>query len=221
MCGYFGTVHEAGSIDDLMDWLGIKKSYPIGQSYPRKITQGLITCEQEGYQVSDALWWYQLKPQNGSHVVNEDITSFNARELNRPLWVEASRTRRGLVAATELGESQGKNRYLMRSQEGFMLGAVYKDWQNADGSRLRSMAIITRPPHEAFKPYHEKSTPLFIPWDPTIIQDWLNPNLATSPVIEDLLARPKITTDLEVTPVKTYKRAEPIGSSTQIPSDIN
>lgn len=225
MCGYFGNLHESPVVVDLMNQLGIPLPYPSGRSYPMRNIQGLITAERDEaeqlhYKVEDALWWYQLHLQRGHFKPNEKVTSFNARDLSKPLWRQAAECRRGLVFATELGESQQKNRYLMKSEYGFALGALYKDWKNPQtGECVRSMAIITRPPHPRFSVYHEKSVPLFIPLEADIIEAWLDPAIQSAAKLEDLLNSPTITTPLRVTQVKTYKHAEPLGEEQLLEAD--
>ncbi|VUD63996.1 hypothetical protein TDB9533_03224 [Thalassocella blandensis] len=225
MCGYFGNLHESPVVVDLMNQIGIPLPYPQSQSYPMRMTQGLVLCEldehgERQYSVSDCLWWFQLQMEDGQFKPNEKVTSFNARDLSKPLWKKAAKQRRGLVFATELGESQQKSRYLMRSEEGFALGAVYKDWTHPQsGEVLRSMAIITRPPHPRFSQYHEKSLPLFIPLKADLIRDWLDPNIETNVAIEELLESPSITTPLKVTQVKTYKRGEPLSEEAVLEAD--
>lgn len=217
MCGYFGNLHESPAVVDLMNQLGLPLPYPHGQFYPRRLAPGLVTMPagQSTAQVSPALWWYQLDFKNETAVINEKITSFNARDLQKPLWRHAIKHRRALVFATELGESQDKNRYLMRSKEGFALGALFKDWP--DGTR--SFAIITRPPHPRFSKYHEKSTPLFLPLDIAFLSEWLSPEVQQSDAIDAILDQPGITTDLEVTPVKTYKHADACGETQLLKKD--
>lgn len=225
MCGYFGNLHESPVVVDLMNQIGIPLPYPQGQSYPMRKMQGLASCEineagDKQYCLSECIWWYQLHLLNGQLKPNEKVTSFNARDLTKPLWKKAALERRALVFATELGESQQKSRYLMRSDKGFALGAVYKDWKHPQsGEVLRSMAIITRPPHPRFSQFHEKSLPLFIPLDADLISDWLDPTIDTNLAIEELLAAPRITTPLQVTPVKTYIRGEPLGEECLLEAD--
>ena len=218
MCGYFGNLHESPAVIDLLNQLGIPLPFPVQRAYQRRSFHGLITLEDTGYCVSSAIWWYQLKADGEKLVPNEKVTSFNARDLSKPLWRQAIKTRRAIVLATELGESNGKARFLMKSEEGFALGCVYKDWE-INGEHLRSFAVITRPPHERFSQYHDKSVPCFIPLDKTFIEEWLNPNIDSSPAINALLDNATLTTDLEVTKVKSYKHAEPLGETENLPKD--
>lgn len=225
MCGYFGNLHESPVVVDLMNQIGIPLPYPQYQSYPMRKNEGLVFCEldEQGeprYCVSEYLWWFQLHLEDGQFKPNEKVASFNARDLSKPLWKKAAKERRGLVFATELGESQQKSRFLMRADEGFALGAVYRNWTHPhSGEVLRSMAIVTRPPHPRFSYYHEKSLPLFIPLQADLIRDWLDPRIETNVAIQDLLESPTITTPLKVTQVKTYKRGEPLSEEAILDAD--
>ncbi len=220
MCGYFGSLRDCSTVQDLMVQLELPLPYPQQRAYQRRPFDGLVTQQGNTYQASSALWWYALRPQEGEFVVNEKLTSFNARDLNKPLWQEASRTRRALVFATELGESQGKDRYLMRSKEGFALGCVYKDWQDSHGKVTRSFAVITRPPHHRFEKYHHKSLPLFLPMDDVVIKEWLNPGISDSLILQELLDEPRLLADFEVTKVKSYKHAEALAAPEWLEKDI-
>ena len=81
------------------------------------------------------------------------------------------------------------------------------------------MALITRPPHPRFSRYHSKSIPCFLPLDVDFIKSWLDPQLPASDAIKALLDQPRIYADLQVTQVKTYKRAEPLAEAQSLPAD--
>lgn len=220
MCGYLGNMHDHPMVRPLLDQLGIPLLYPRGQYYQRRIHDGLITAGAGGHELTRALWWYALRPDGGNMVPNPDITSFNARNLDGRMWRRAINERRGIVLATEVGESLGRDRYLMRGQDIMPVGAVYKDWQAPGGEIVRSMAVITRPPHERFSRYYDKSIPCFLPPDADFLTQWLDPAVpADSPEIADLLDRPRIYTDLEVIPVKTFKRGEKQGETEWLEAD--
>lgn len=208
MCGYFGNLHECPEVLTILMDLNIPLPYPKGQYYQRREVPGLITSTESGFDQSTALWWYALKLDAGEWQVNNQVTSFNARNLTSPLWRNAIQTRRAVVFASEIGESNGRHRYLMRSAQGIALGAVYRDWVSPSGETKRSMAIITRSPHSRFKQFHEKSTPCFLPLDSAFLQHWLDPSIAHSDLLDDVLSAPRLTTDLVVHPVKSFKGAE-------------
>ncbi len=213
MCGYFGNLHECPVVIDLMNKIGIALPYPFQRSYQRRMVHCLVTSQENDYSMSDAVWWFAMKHKEGKLVPNEKYTSFNARDLDKPLWREATKTSRGLMFATELGESQGKSRYLMKSKTGFALGCLYKDWLTPDGEAARSFAVITRPATPGFAKFHKKAMPLFLPMDITVIEEWLAPDIDTSPLIEKILQSSRLYCDLEITPLKSYKHSEPVGET--------
>lgn len=220
MCGYIGNLHEAPGVIDLMGELGISIPLPFFQSYQRRIHPALITAGAEGYQLSKAIWWYALKREGDVWVPNPEITSFNARNLQGRMWRLAIASRRGVILGTEVGESKGKNHYLMRSDSGLAVGTVYQDWHTPGGETVRSMAVITRPPHPRFSKYHDKSIPHFLPMDAEVIKTWLDPETDSEhPVIRELLEQPKIYTPLTVTQVKSFIRAEPVGQPEELAAD--
>ncbi len=219
MCGYFAKQFRFAEEDALLAALQLPLGYPEGQWYQRTLVPGVITAGQGGYEVSEALWWYALRNEGGRWLPNEKITSFNARNLDSPLWRDAAQSRRGIVIATEIGEAEGRDRYLMRSSQPLVMGVLYKDWQLAGGAGCRSMALITRPPHPRFSRYHSKSIPCFLPLDVDFIKSWLDPQLPASDAIKALLDQPRIYADLQVTQVKTYKRAEPLAEAQSLPAD--
>lgn len=221
MCGYIGNLHESPAVIDLFNRLHIPLPYPLGQYYTLQPCPGLITATADGYQRSTGLWWYATKRENGKAIPNMEITSFNARNLNSSMWRKPMNERRALVIATEIGETQGKSHYLMRtSTRPLAIGALYQDAKTPDGF-TRSFALITRPASSSFARYHEKAMPLFLPWESDMLQHWLNPAVtADDPVIQALVDKPGITTDLEVTRVKTFKRAEPLGAPEVLKADL-
>jgi len=219
MCGYFATTRILHDVSDIFDDLHLPGTPPIEKGYQRRFVDGLACHHQGSVQIGPALWWFALKPEAGTFTPNEKLTSFNARDLSKPLWRGALKNQRGIIFATELGESEGKNRYLMQSKKGFALGCVYKNWTGADGQLTRSFAVITRDPHQRFSKYHSKSFPLFLPLDSDLLKDWLNPDIETTPQIEQLLNEPKLTVDLEVTRVKTYKNGEALADSEILEKD--
>jgi hypothetical protein len=52
-----------------------------------------------------------------------------------------------------------------------------------------------------------------LPADAAVIQEWLDPGIAQSPVIDDLLENPAVIPLLSVTQVKTFKNSEMIAGS--------
>ena len=226
MCGYFGNLHESPVVIDLMNQLGLKLPYPTQRANAHQdarrngLFDGLITAGGDGYEMSSGLWWFDIDKETGR--ANFKRTSFNARNLDSSYWKASIRRKRGLVFATELGESQGSKKYLMKSETGMALGIVYNDWEIDDGSTKRSFAVITRDPHERFAHYHEKAMPLFLPPDIDVLKEWLNPDVdEKAETVQWLLNSSTLFYDLEVTPVKTYVRGEPLGDTETLDADDN
>lgn len=217
MCGYFGNLHECPAVIDLMNQLNLPLPYPVQRAYQRRPFDGLVYHDGHNFKLSKAIWWFALKYEKGRLVPNDKITSFNARDLDKPLWSKAMRTRRAVVFATELGESNGKDKYLMRSDKGFALGCLYREWET-EQENLKSFAVITRPPHDRFSTYHKKAFPLFIPLQTSAITTWLTAPY-DSPELQYWLNAPRLTVDLSVTQVKTYKDAVPLSTPEILKSD--
>ena len=228
MCGYLGNLHEAPVVVDLMNQLGIPLPYPVG-GHRMMSTAPLISQSENDFHITPAYWNYAFKTDpsgflqlhNGKPIPLGKY-GINARSLHYKEWLEPLKLRRGILLATEIGESQGKGKerkqFLMKSQQGLILGCLYKDWLvKQDGEIIRSFAVITRPPTKSYAEFHSKSMPLLLPYD--VIEEWLNPNCESSDTINNVLNNTKLTTDLFVTEVKTYKNAEPLSETKKLLKD--
>ena len=219
MCGYFGNLHECPAVVDLMNGLGMRLPYPQGRAYCMRDVEGLITAAEDGYQIGQAVWWYELEEKEGKLVPVKSRSTFNARNLHYPTWREPINKRRGVVFATEIGETQGKAHYLMRAPAGLAIGAVYADYETNEGP-VRSMALITRPATPGFAKFHEKAQPLFLPLELETIKTWLDPSIpANDDRIKSILDHPRVTTDLEITPVNKFKEGKPVGETEKLAAE--
>jgi putative SOS response-associated peptidase YedK len=195
-----------------------------GDFRQRGVFRDLVIEEDNAIKCIDPIWWYALKTYKGKHVPIPEVTSFNARNLDIPRWEEPLRLRRGLVFADAIGESNPipnrttKAQYLMESNNGLILGALYKCWPSEQGD-MYSMAVITRPPHDRFSKYHEKSFPLFLPPDSDFLKLWLSKDIEHHDAISAVLDAPKLYTDLNVTRVKSYKSGVPMSASEILTED--
>lgn len=229
MCGFIKRVTDRPAYralikqlgwDDLLagDDVGLQQFYPaFGGDSSRQI-KGLVIEEGGHTRAVNATWWFDCK-EEGDQLVVGKRTTFNARNLDSPFWKGALRHHRGIVVATGIGESKviegKKHQFLMESETPFLLGALYR-WFPAGHY---SCAVITRDEHPKFTPYHEKAFPLFLPIDRDFLDTWLDPDITQADVIDELLTRPRLYTDLQVQEVKSYKGAIPIGSSRSISAD--
>lgn len=225
MCGFIQRVTDSPHVIALLEEVGLGQTlplfkeeamlsnvvnfYPAFGRVPEKQISNLIVGSST---TINATWWFDAKPMGDTLEVGER-TTFNARNLDSPYWQKAITKRRGVVAATAIGESnpegKGKAHYLMKPQEGaLLLGAVYRVFSNGQFS----CAVVTRPPREDFSQYHEKSIPCFLPHDKSAIEAWLHQGQNVE--VDEILAKPKLYTNLEVTKVKSFKGGEALGSST-------
>ncbi len=224
MCGFVRNVIDSPGVRELMTSVGLGdlvSKLSGGDSRQRGVLRELIFRPDSNLAVRDATWWYAQKREQGGLVPNMDVTSFNARDLSRPLWRNAIRRRRALIVATAIGESnpvpnrKAPQQYLMEAETPMLLGALYKLWEPG----VLSAAIITRSPHPRFRVYHEKSTPFFLPPDPGFIALWLDPTVYQHPAIDRVLEDPKLYYDLHVTPVASYKLGRAQGDTILLEAD--
>ena len=236
MCGFIQRITDSPDVIALLEEVGLTQTIPLfvnesstsnvisfypafGKVPERQITNLIVS----GDSTIDATWWFDAKPVGDTLEVG-NRTTFNARNLESPYWSKFIRERRAVVVATAVGESnplgKGKAHYLMKPATGALLiGAVYRRFSNG----LFSCAVVTRPPVEGFRQYHEKSIPCFLPHNAHAINAWLAADTQGSlnNEVEYILNNPRVYTDLEVTRVKTFKSAEAIGEVNVLKADEN
>lgn len=231
MCGYARRHISSRQLHELADLfneagLVIKRGveelvhfYPAFGGNPTRALSDLVIRQGAGLATVDATWWFDCQENGDSLTVNNKRTTFNARNLTSPYWRGAIRHHRGVLITTGIGEGKmidGKNRhFLVESDQPILLGCVYRPYPNG----CYSAAVITRDSHPRFEPYHDKAFPLMLPHDPAFLQLWLSDTREEEPAIADLLEHPKIFNSLKITPVKTFKDAQPLGETTVLQAD--
>lgn len=222
MCGYLGNVIDSPLSQLLMQLLEID----IGQQ-PLRNNPGAgpaasidIILEQGGQRiVSPAIWWLLLE-DSAQGLKPSRYTSFNTRwdKLNTPrsAGFRAFRESRCVIPATFIIEGEGPKghrRYhrIAPTTTAFALAGLYREWQHSrSGQRLRSCSVITLPPHPAWRAIHSKSTPLFLPNTPSILDDWLSPAIRQIEIFEALL-QPSFPGPLQCLPVERPGNPRPVG----------
>ena len=236
MCGFIQRITDSPDVIALLEEVGLTQTIPLfanessssnvinfypafGKAAERQITNLIVSSDS----TIDATWWFDAKPVGNTLEVG-NRTTFNARNLDSPYWGKFIRERRAIVVATAVGESnpvrKGKAHYLMKATSGALLiGAVYRRFSNG----LFSCAVVTRPPIDGFRQYHEKSIPCFLPHDSHVINAWLTADKhgSLNNEVEYILNNPRIYTDLEVTRVKTFKSAEAMDEGNILKGDEN
>lgn len=233
MCGYIRRGGSGAAIRDMLGRSGlsslqkafadreqgdVEHYYPAFGGDPGKQIRQLIVAGEQGPEVVDATWWFDCEPAGESLRIGQR-TTFNARNLESPYWKGALKHRRALVVATGLGESKWvngrKHQYYMEGANPFLLGALYRTFDNG----CYSCAVITRNSHPRFDEYHDKAFPCFIPCEKAFIDLWLYETGSVPPEISDYLHKPRITEDLWVSEVRTFKRASRDLSADYLPAD--
>ncbi|WP_166256369.1 SOS response-associated peptidase family protein [Marinobacter salicampi] len=218
MCGYIRRVTDSPAVADLLDQIGlgrlasrfagegdIEHYYPAFGGNPERKIHHLIVPGPEGPTTVDATWWFDAQQEGGTLRLGRR-TTFNARNLNSPYWKGALRHHRALVVATGLGESKWvngkKTQYLMEGEQPFLLGALYRPFDNG----CISCAVITRDSHPRFDEYHDKAFPCFVPADQKFVDQWLNSDGQVPDMVSRYLTQPQLTVPLRVAHVSTFKR---------------
>lgn len=203
--------------------------YPAWGGAAWKQIKDLIIREDGEIKTVDATWWYACKEAGDQLVVDNKLTTFNARNLHQKYWTRGIRHHRAIVLATAIGEGKDeeikdedgnviktkKHSYFVEGETPLLIGAVYRKYEN----NLYSTAIITRDEHPRFSPYHSKAFPLFLPADAKFLRLWLSDEPETHPAIAHLLENPRIFNTLKVTEVKTFKDAVAKGETITLAPD--
>lgn len=231
MCGYARRHISSRQLHELANLLNdgglvirtgvdsLAHFYPaFGGNHSRELND-LIIAESDTLQTVDATWWFDCRESESELIVNNALTTFNARNLASGYWKGAIRNHRAIFVATGIGEGKligGKNHhYLVESEKPILLGCVFRKYKNGKFST----AIITRNSHPRFEPYHDKAFPLMLPHDSKFLRLWLSDAREDEPAIANLLEHPKIFNDLTITQVKTFKDAKAIGESISLSAD--
>lgn len=220
MCGHFRRDIKAPSLKPLLETIGMGQlKLSGGDFYPAAQVDGII-FEKEGVRQShQAIWWFLL---NKDLKPNYRYATFNARRLDSPMWARPLQTQRCIIPVTAIGESIGekhqKKSYLMEADQAFFLGGLYNQYNN-NGNLVTTFSVITRNPHPRFSKYHDKATPLFMPAEPDLIDQWLDSAVLDVSIFSDLLDISKIPVDFTVTQVNSTRKLQVVGDPEKLPRD--
>lgn len=222
MCGYlrreYGTVNfgqslKSSGLGEIYAELdnrqpGISSFLPAyANTVHHKIPDVVIEDENGKRKLVNPTWWYDCRLSNNVlHTAGKQ--SFNARNLELPLWKEPIRYRRGIAVMTGLGESiytkpdnKGKHQYLMLADKPVLFGVLYQQFDDD----ICSAAVITRHKQLGFDKYHSKAFPFFINPDKYFVDLWLSKNVTEEePAIAESLAHPTWYERLAIDRVKTF-----------------
>lgn len=221
MCGHIQRMADHPMVKILLEVLNIQLDLPLrsGNFYPGGTLDGVIIDQQKKRRSIEAVWWFLLD-EHGKP--DYRFATFNARHLDSKLWKSPIHHHRCAIIATGIGESKGegkaKQSFLMQADEPFLLGGVYRAYR-VGGELTFGVSVITRDPHPRFSQYHDKAVPLFLPADTEFIGRWLDPEVTDLSEFSEVLERPRIRVDLQVTPVQSTKKLIALGEAERLEKD--
>jgi putative SOS response-associated peptidase YedK len=193
MCGRFAEISTPKMIADA---LGVAE----GRVPPRKPRYNIAPTHpvfgvyaQGKTRVVDVFTWglvpvWAKDPEIGARLINARSETVS----EKPSFCGSFKNSRCLIIADGFYEwrktSAGKQPYFIRlkSREPFGFGGLWSHWTGADGSEIRSCAILTTSPNAVMKPIHDRM-PVIIPkqrigewldhnsYDPRLLSDFFTP----------------------------------------------
>lgn len=187
-----------------------------------------IIREVDGKRQLDMATWWLLLEQTEDGFKPSKFTSINTRydKLNTPrsAGFRAFQNSRCIIPVKGFGETQGKGKNAIYTDftavDGALaLGGLCREWVHSiTGQRALSCSIITLPPHEKLKRYHEKSMPLILSQQDDTMNMWLDSSLTDTSVFETLL-QPYLPQDLFAQQIDKPSTFNPIGEFERIAAD--
>lgn len=239
MCGRLNVTDDP-SVIALFEMLGIPL-FPDGYEPPtlldpdgepvrfgrfiRATSKVSIVREKEGKRtMQSAIWWLLLESTEDGFKPSA-YTSFNTRhdKLNTPrsAGYQAYRQSRCVIPVMGFGETQGKGSNAQYTDfegidQAIALGGLCREWvHKATGQIALSCSVITLPPHERLKPYHNKSMPLILPQHDNTLDMWLDRSMTDTAIFDDLL-NPNLPQALQATPIDKPSTYNAVSESERI-----
>ena len=163
MCGRFTLTLDPGELQELLD-LGpfvhiVQPRYNIAPSQPVPIVKDAEKRSVELYRWGLVPFWAD-DPKIGYRMIN--ARSETAHE--KPSFRAAFKYRRCLILADGFFEwyapqkGSAKTPYLfkLKNDGPFTFAGLYEHWQSSDGGELHTCTILTCPPNELVRDYHNR-----------------------------------------------------------------
>jgi len=206
MCGRFALTVDPADLQDAFP----EFTFPT-QGAPRyniAPSQPILALPNVGTKQADFFIWglipsWAEDPSIGARMINARAETL----AEKPAFRSAYKYHRCLIFADGFYEwqarpgSKSKVPHFIRLKSGapFAFAGLWEHWQSADGSEIRSAAIITTEPNELMASIHNRM-PVILPQD-TYAQ-WLDP-AAQSPNRLNSLLVPYPAGEMEAYPVST------------------
>lgn len=206
MCGRFALA---------LDPADLKAAFPEftfpEQGAPRyniAPTQPILAIPNDGTHKADFFVWglipsWAKDPSLGARLINARSETL----AEKPAFRSAYKYHRCLILTNGFYEWQavpGEKAKIphfihLKSGEPFAFAGLWEHWQSADGSEIRSAAIVTTEPNELMRPLHSRM-PVILPRN--AYAQWLDPAPQTAASLQSLLV-PYPAGEMEAWPVST------------------
>ncbi len=206
MCGRFALTLDPADLQNAFP----EFTFPA-QSAPRyniAPSQPILALPNDGTNKADFFVWglipsWAKDPAIGSRLINARAETL----AEKPAFRSAYKYHRCLIFADGFFEwqavsgSKSKIPHFIRLKSGapFAFAGLWEHWQPADGSEVRSAAIITAEPNELMAFIHNRM-PVILP--PNSYSQWLDPAPQSPTRLQSLLV-PYPAGEMEAYPVST------------------
>lgn len=192
MCGRFALSLDAADLAAAFP----EFAFPPGLTPRFNIapTQPILVLPNDGRQQADFFLWGLIPSWAKEASIGARLINARAETLDeKPAFRTAYRRRRCLIFADAFFEWQAqpgtktKVPHLIRLKSGapFAFAGLWEIWQAADGSEIRSAAIITTTPNELVMSIHDRM-PVIL--SPAAYAQWLDPAPRSPATLQNLLA---------------------------------
>lgn len=202
MCGRFTLTVETAELQETFP----EVTFPAGVTPRFNIAPGqpILVLPNDGTCRADFFLWglvpsWAKDPTLGSRLINARAET----PTTKPAFRAAFRYRRGLIFADGFFEWQAsglqKTPYFiyMKSGRPFAFAGLWEIWQGADGSLIKSAAIITTEPNELIARIHRRMPVILKPED---YEHWLSPTPPPLSVLQKMLS-PYPASEMEAYPI--------------------
>jgi putative SOS response-associated peptidase YedK len=206
MCGRFALSLDPADLAEAFPEIAFPPG--IGPRFNIAPTQPILVLPNDGRQQADFFRWGLIPSWAKDASIGARLINARAETLaEKPAFRSAYKYRRCLIFADAFFEWQSrpgaktKIPHLIRLKSGapFAFAGLWEIWQPADGSEVRTAAIITTIPNELIAPIHNRM-PVIL--SPSAYAQWIDPAPLAPAALQGLLA-PYPANEMTASPVST------------------
>jgi putative SOS response-associated peptidase YedK len=177
MCGRFTLTVNPANLKEVFSGFSFPPQFaPRFNIAP---SQPLLAIPNDGTRQATFFLWGFLPVWAKESSFSRKLINARAETLaEKPSFKGSFKYKRCLILADGFYEwkalkGQKTPHYIfMKSRQPFAFAGLWSDWESADGSRLKTAAIITTEPNDVVAPIH-KRMPVILP--PSVYDEWLDP----------------------------------------------